>query len=212
MFRIEFSDAGRLARALSNGLVFAGTDRTLPILDAVQLRYAGGVLEVRATDRYRASIEEVPFKSAEGDAGGFAFTLARASAAQLVKAIKAAAPARKAYPTPVTVEVSDAADSMTVTVSEATYRYAVMPDSIGQYPLLGHLFPERDQLQPLSTILLNPGFVASLGRVATDDKHAPVRLSFKPGRYAMVLAEFTNGPRVLIMSVRDTAAEEQAAA
>lgn len=78
---------GELARLLGNAAPFAGTDATLPMLCAVRLRSAGGVLTVEATDRYALVRETFPLTA---PAAGFAVAVPVGVVAQVRAMLTAA--------------------------------------------------------------------------------------------------------------------------
>ncbi len=67
-------DAPTLRSLLEGAAVAAGTDKTLPMLNAVNLEWAPGRLTAVATDRYRMCVGEVPVAGLE-DSGSILLPL-----------------------------------------------------------------------------------------------------------------------------------------
>lgn len=193
MATYTFADPRNLSRVIANAVIFSARDNQLPVLTAVHFEWREGKVCVTATDRYRLSMETVDAQL-EGDA--FAFTLSRADATDLAKALKGA----DALAT-TTLELTDDGDRIAVGLWGKMVRsYRTVA---GDFPKFDRLFPSGN---PTGAPVMgfNPAHLADLGKVKTGGygRTSSVRLEFHGPTRPAVASFGEDGPTVLLMPVR----------
>jgi hypothetical protein len=108
--------AQEFCRAVRNAALFAGTDKTMPVLMVVHLRLVDGVMVAEATDRYATAQHMI--RDTEGDPGGL--LLVAANAARSCKALAKLATGRSM----ITVEWSPGDRTATAWLDTAEYARA----------------------------------------------------------------------------------------
>lgn len=70
-------EAGVLAKAVSQVQIAAGRDELLPVFTGVRLEFAGELLSLLATDRYRMALKEISWRPADPSVSGAALVPAK---------------------------------------------------------------------------------------------------------------------------------------
>jgi hypothetical protein len=212
-----------LERALSNALVFAGTDDTLPVLAAVLVTVDATGLACYATDRYAMIRERIDVDGTTKPGG---VVIPRGSVELLVVAL------RKHLRTRVPSERDQLDVILTVSPRDGS-PHAFVPDSedpcslyvmCGSHALtvtgIAGGFPDCDSLIDKKAkgdagpfaVALNPTFLARVAKVATGVRHGAWHFTqpapMKPVRAVPVFTDGTVNPRlvVLVMPVRTATA------
>ena len=198
-------DARDLLTVLVNASLFAGTDDTLPILNAVRLEARGGFLHGYGTDRYRVGEVRVPLERSDGE--DFAVTLSVKTVRTWVPILKSAVLAQKGVRVQETTLTEDHG-TVTLECFTATVRAAAVD---GDYPKIRGLFFTEEPKFEGGTMGFNPAYFASFTKVQ-DFKNGTrnLPLVFVPGpnpnKPHMFL--FEDWFRGLIMPVRGFAGQE----
>ena len=145
-------EGGQLLTLLEGVSTHAGKDKSLPVLNAVQVEGGGGAFIARATDRYRLI---------EGQARGLEGSLDKALISlEDIKRIIALAKAHKPNLVNITrlgnaLTVSSLGDSLTVTLLSGTF------------PPTSELFDKSEgEPSPIEGVAFNPAFMADYGKIA----------------------------------------------
>jgi len=183
--------AGDLLLELLEGVSsHAGRDKSLPMLNAVEVEGGGGLLVARATDRYR--LIEGGARALEGSLDKALISL------EDIKRIITLSKAHKSNLVSITrlgdsLTVSSLGDSLTVTLLDGTF------------PPTAHLFTASEgEPSPIEGVAFNPAFMADYGKIA--GKGAAIKIYFtgenKPMRVR--ITSNTINWRALLMPMRYT--------
>jgi DNA polymerase III sliding clamp (beta) subunit (PCNA family) len=155
-------EGGLLLELLEGVSSHAGKDKSLPILNAVEVEGGGGLLIARATDRYR--LMEGQARALEGSLDKALISL------EDIKRISALVKAHKAHRIGLNrlgnaLTVSALGDSLTVTLLE------------GELPPVEHLF-KASEGEPVAIegVALNPAFFSDYAKIA--GKGAAIKIYF----------------------------------
>lgn len=189
-----FKPAAALIRALSNGLLFAGADKTLPALACIKFEFDGAALEALSTDRYRVCIEPVELDRGmdQSDQPSFEFLLPRDAAKAALAFLKGN---RRD-------QIQLSYDAIAGAVRLSAYGSSVEYRTLNSaFPAVRQLFPTSDTVA-VDRIGFTRAFLADLGKVATAEKLEDIAVQTY-GKHKPVLVEFAHdGPRVLLTSLR----------
>ncbi len=168
----------------------AGRDKSLPVLNAVEVEGEGGLLVARATDRYRLIEGQAQGRGLEGNLDKALISL------EDIKRVITLAKAHKPNLVSITrlgnaLTVSSLGDSLTVTLLGGTF------------PPTAHLFTDSEG-EPVAVegMAFNPAFMADYGKIA--GKGAAIKIYFtgenKPMRVR--ITSDTINWRALLMPMR----------
>jgi DNA polymerase III sliding clamp (beta) subunit (PCNA family) len=155
-------EGGLLLELLEGVSSHAGKDKSLPILNAVEVEGGGGLLIARATDRYR--LIEGQARALEGSLDKALISL------EDIKRISALVKAHKAHRIGLNrlgnaLTVSALGDSLTVTLLE------------GKLPPVEHLFKASEgEPVAIAGVALNPAFFSDYAKIA--GKGAAIKIYF----------------------------------
>lgn len=199
-----FANAEPLIRAITNGLLFAGTDDTSPMLTLIRFEFDGSKLQTLATDRYRLIVETVELDPGIDHEGQppFAFQLQRGYAKQALAALKAN---KRDKVTLVQVGVDTPRPTIEFRFYEQTASYPVDTDHAFP-PNPRALIPDAADAQPRDRVMFNPALLADLAKVQTERKKGfdilDIRLFGTNEQPKPSLIQFTDGPTVVVMPLR----------
>jgi DNA polymerase III sliding clamp (beta) subunit (PCNA family) len=155
-------EGGLLLELLEGVSSHAGKDKSLPVLNAVEIEGGGGLLIARATDRYRLI---------EGQARALDGSLDKALISlENIKRIIALAKENKSYLVSITrlgdaLTVSSRGDSVNLMLREGTF------------PPTEHLFTDSEgEPSAIEGVALNPAFMADYAKIA--GKGAAIKIYF----------------------------------
>jgi hypothetical protein len=197
---LHFANAASLIRAISNGLLFAGSNGTLPMLTTIKFEFDGSVLTTIATDRYRLCVETVELDRGINHEGqpSFEFLLQRDDAKGALAALKA-----NRRDTLMLVHHTDAA-AVELRFYNSTVRYATDVDHT--FPPYRSLIPELGTETERDRVGFTPAFLADLSKVQTDTKVNMVTIKFygeeKAGSRKPTRIDYLDGPTVLLMPIK----------
>jgi DNA polymerase III sliding clamp (beta) subunit (PCNA family) len=183
-------EGGQLLTLLEGVSSHAGRDKSLPVLNAVEVEGGGGLLVARATDRYR--LIEGGARALEGSLDKALISL------EDIKRIITLSKAHKSNLVSITrlgnsLTVSSLGDSLSVTLLGGTF------------PPTADLFAKSEgEPSPVEGVAFNPAFMADYGKIA--GKGAAIKLYFtgegKPMRVR--ITSDTINWRALLMPMRYT--------
>lgn len=155
-------EGAALLQLLEGVSTHAGTDKTLPVLNSVQIEGEGGGLTARATDRYR--LIEGTARALEGQLDKALVSLAD------IKRIIALLKNHKGH----RVGLSRIGNAFTVSALSDSVTFTVVE---GSYPPFSELL-EKAEGEPVAveSVAFNPGFMADYAKIA--GKGAAVKLYF----------------------------------
>lgn len=174
--------------ALHNALLFATTDVTLPALRRVHFEWEPSEgLTLVATDRYTLSHQTVKAATGNPPPEPFQFDLDLDSAKALLSTHRTA----KHLWLVVNEEIVRVQGDVTTEHKIAT----------GEFVKWRSILPSTTPGPAVDTISFNPRLLARFGKVKQPSKYSPVALKVH-GPTAPAVAEFSDGPTVVIMPVR----------
>lgn len=145
-------EGGLLLELLQGVSTHAGTDKSLPTLNAVQIEGEGGLFIARATDRYR--LIEGGVRSLDGNIEPSLLSLAD------IKRVMAFAKDHKAN----RVGIIRNGDVITVTALSDSITMMLLD---GNYPPTAHLFSEGEgESAPVEGVAFNPAYMADYAKIA----------------------------------------------
>lgn len=181
-------EGGLLLELLEGVSTHAGRDKTLPVLNSVQIEAAGGLLIARATDRYR--LIEGSARTLDGSLDAALISL------DDIKRTIALVKAHKAHLINLTrigdaITVSSLGDSVTFTLLD------------GNYPPTAQLLSDSErEPSAIDSVAFNPAFIADYAKIA--GKGAAIKVYFtgagKPMRIR--ITSDTINWRALLMPMR----------
>jgi hypothetical protein len=194
-----FANAEPLIRAISNGLLFAGDDGTLPALTCLEFDFDGSQLQVATTDRYRLCIETVELDRAVNHEGQppFRFLLQRQFAKQALTPLKANKRGKLTL-----VRHADRPDSVEFVFYEQTASYPVDRDHT--FPPVRQLIPSADNRTAVDEIGFTPRYLGDLAKVQCSSRVAYVRI-WTYGAHKPTRIDYQDGPTVVLMPVKTNA-------
>lgn len=163
--------AAIFAQAVTQVVVAAGRDDTLPVLTGVRMEFDGDKLTLAATDRYRLAVRQISWRPEGGELPAAALVPGRT----LAEAARALA----STPQDVTVALGAGASGESMIGFAGTTRRTTTRLLDGEYPRYRSLIPAGHQaLAEVPTTAL----VEAVKRVSlVAARTSPVRLSFQPG-------------------------------
>lgn len=163
--------AGEFALAVSQVVVAAGRDDTLPVLTGVRIEIEGDRLTLAATDRYRLAMRELAWRPEAGELPGAALVPGRT----LAEAAKALATGTE----DVTIALGTGASGESLIGFANSTRRTTTRLIDGEYPRYRSLIPAGHEA--LATVAKTT-LVDALRRVSlVAARTSPVRLSFETG-------------------------------
>lgn len=164
-------DGSTFAQAVSQVIVAASKDDTLPILTGIKLEFDGDSLTLLATDRYRLSLREIGWRPTDPQVATSALVKART----LNEAAKTLGGAGD-----LTLSLSPNGDLMGFS-SGARRTTTLLVD--GDYPKIRSLFPEST---PIHAVVRTSELAEAVRRVSVvAERNTPVRLQFTQGQVAL---------------------------
>jgi DNA polymerase-3 subunit beta len=196
---IKFSKAPNLIRALSNALLFAGSDFTLPMLCVAKFEFDGQDLTIAATDRYRLSVEKVEYRDlAPTDAPhealpAFEFLLPTPAVKAVIQQLKAS------KFDPVTLTYDQDGHSLRVATLAGSAEHQLYE---GSFPAYRSLIPSLDTRSKVDQIGFNAKWLADLAKVQTGrGRISEIRMGLY-GEKKPTRVDFNDGPTVILMPVK----------
>ncbi len=184
-----FANGESLIRAISNGLIFSGDDRTLPVLGCQEFEFDGSRLQISTTDRYRLCIETVeldPQINHEGQPA-FRFLLERAAAKDLLAGLKANKRDKILLRT---VDTGHTRPAVEVQFYSGSRRYETYD---GTFPSVRQLIPDVDKRTAVDEIGFTYPYLADLGKVQTGSRTRHVRIwTYGPNKPTRI--DYLEGP------------------
>lgn len=169
-----------LLTLLTNGLLFASKDGTLPVINSIRLELIDGYLNALATDRYR--IGEFRFKTTESAAESFMFLLSSADAKRWITTLKSLPVLRN-------MKTRDIVLTLEMDGERLAWRDGLLNEAsgtfqgiYGDYPKIRNIYGEAPATQDGEVYSFNPVFLADLCKVkdltvdAKTEKNVPLRL------------------------------------
>lgn len=164
-------DGAAFAQAVSQVIVAASKDDTLPILTGIKLEFSGDSLTLLATDRYRLSLREVGWRPNNPEVATSALVKAR-TLNEVAKTLGGSGE--------ITLALSPTGDLMGFS-SGARRTTTLLVD--GDYPKIRSLFPEST---PIHAVVRTPELVEAVRRVSVvAERNTPVRLQFTQDQVAL---------------------------
>jgi DNA polymerase-3 subunit beta len=166
------ADPGEFTAAVSQVVIAASRDDTLPALGAVQISFTPGALTLAATDRYRAALRTMAWQPA--DSGTLPPPV-------LIPAAALTEAARAAGDSPVALHIITAPDGTPVIAGFGCGDQAVTTRlTTGEYPDIAKLIPAAFTAAAVTGTEELAGAIKRLAVVAARD--TPVHLAFTPGQ------------------------------
>jgi DNA polymerase-3 subunit beta len=163
-------DADEFAAAVSQVVVAAGRDDTLPVLTGVRLELEGDRLTLLATDRYRLAIRELTWRPGTADVSQQALVPAKT----LSDTARAMAAGKE-----VTLALSQGATGEGLIGFAGAGRRTTTRLLDGQFPPVRSLFPDSHAAQVRVPTAMMIEVVKRVSLVA--ERNTPVRLAFSEG-------------------------------
>lgn len=164
-------DGDAFAQAVSQVIIAASRDDTLPILTGVRMEIEDDLITLLATDRYRLALREVTWKP----------TTPGISTSALVKA-KTLSEVAKTLGGAGDLNIAFSADSELIGFESGGRRTtSLLVD--GDYPKIRSLFPENT---PIHATVQTSSLVEAVRRVSlVAERNTPVRLAFSEGQVTL---------------------------
>ncbi|KHL04355.1 DNA polymerase III subunit beta [Sinomonas humi] len=160
------------ARGVSQVIIAASRDDTLPILTGVRMEFEDELITLLATDRYRLALREIPWKPASPSVSTSALVKAK-TLNEVAKTLGGAGE----------LNIALADDDSRLIGFESGGRTTTSLLVDGDYPKIRSLFPETT---PIHAIVSTQELVEAVRRVSlVAERNTPVRLAFSDGLVAL---------------------------
>ena len=161
-------DGPTFTSAISQVVIAAGRDETLPALTGIRLEIEGDTLTLAATDRYRLAVREIPWKPEQSSISATALILGR-TLNETAKAMTSATEVELAFSS------RDGAVESLVGFSGAG-RSTTTRLIDGEFPKYRSLFPDDSAT---SAQIEKTSFIDAVKRVSlVAERNTPIRLAF----------------------------------
>lgn len=164
-------DGEAFSQAVSQVIIAASRDDTLPILTGVRMEIEGDLITLLATDRYRLALREVAWKPSSPGISTSALVKAK-TLNEVAKTLGGAGD----------LNIALSADSELIGFESGGRRTtSLLVD--GEYPKIRSLFPDNT---PIHAMVETSTLVEAVRRVSlVAERNTPVRLSFTQGQLAL---------------------------
>lgn len=164
-------EGAAFAHAVSQVIIAASKDDTLPILTGVRMEIEGSTMTLLATDRYRLAMRELTWDPADPQISTAALVTAK-TLNEVAKTLGGAGQLKIAL-----------SDSHELIGFESGGRRTTSLLVDGEYPKIRALFPEET---PIHAVVRTSELVEAVRRVSlVAERNTPVRLAFSGGQLAL---------------------------
>lgn len=164
-------DGDAFAQAISQVIIAASRDDTLPILTGVRMEIEDDMITLLATDRYRLALREVPWRPATTGISTSALVKAK-TLNEVAKTLGSAGD--------INIALSDNSELIGFE-SGGRRTTSLLVD--GDYPKIRSLFPENT---PIHAVVETSLLVEAVRRVSlVAERNTPVRLAFSEGQLTL---------------------------
>lgn len=154
-----------LHRILSNGLLFASDDTTLPMINCVRLQFGGGTVVATGTDRFTIGFSKAPCEGAEMKV--LVSAKDAATVVKTAKTLKVAASTRR-------VIISQ--DGGMAAFAFSTGETIAVKTVDAQFPRVEHLLPEIDDIA-CGAAAFNPTYLGKFCKVISTQRNDPLHIA-----------------------------------
>jgi DNA polymerase III sliding clamp (beta) subunit (PCNA family) len=163
-------NAADLHRILHNGLLFADTDQSLPMLTAVQLEFSGDKVVSLATDRYLMGMTRADYTGEE-----FTVLVNRFDVERVAKMAKPPTKGKATHEDR-SVDIEHDADNARVTFVFSSGESVTVQTVDAQFPAIRRLLP-TEQRPTGGYVAVNAQYLAKFARVISESKYDQMFLS-----------------------------------